>query len=886
MDRHDRAYALNTLNTHAEKGLNSEEARLRLQQYGPNEFEEEQSKSLLQMIAAQLRDPMIYILMAAVLISLVLREFGDAIIIAAVIAINAAIGVVQETKAERSLEALKELSSPVAAVRRDGRAMEVPASELVPGDIVLLEAGRIVPADLRLLRSVNLRIEESALTGESVASEKDADFVAEEPVSLGDRINMAYSSTPVSYGRGEGVVWHTGMETEVGKIARMIKEAGSEMTPLQKRLADLGKMLGIVAVALCVGLFAVALLQSRDPVEMFLTAIALAVAAIPEGLPAVVTIVLALGVQRMVKVNTIIRRLPSVETLGSVSIVCSDKTGTLTQNKMTVTRLYTDGRTVDVPDADYEAYHLLIDGFALCSDACVDGEMRLGDPTELALVDLALAKGIKKEALEEQLPRVNEQPFDSVRKMMTTVHRDSSGHTVSYTKGATDDVLKNSTKILQGGEMRDLLPADIEAIQAAAGEMAADALRVLALALRYENPEALESELIFVGLVGMIDPPRPEAAEAVRKFKEAHVTTVMITGDHRETAYAIAKELGIATSQDQCISGDELARMDQEELNERVMDLRVFARVSPKHKVMIVNAYRSHGHIVAMTGDGVNDAPSLSAADIGIAMGITGTDVAKSAADMVLTDDNFASIEKAIHEGRVIYHNIRKTVLFLLSSNFGEVITMCSAIVAGLFSPLKAIHILWVNLITDSLPALGLGVDEGTAEIMKERPRDPEENLFAHGGFATTLFYGAVIAAITLGAFLIVPVSLLLDAGLDISIRNLNEAMSTGDTYMRCQTYAFTTLGISQLFHSLGMRDVHTSVFRMSYRSNRMILFAFFFGILLQVAVTELSLFVRMFETVELSLVEWLRLLALSTVPLWLHEIRALYHSRMHAGEE
>ncbi|HCU07815.1 MAG TPA: ATPase, partial [Clostridiales bacterium] len=566
---------LRSLSADPQNGLSAAEAQRRLEEYGPNAFEEKKPKTLLQMFLAQLRDPMIYILMAAVVISAALGEFSDAFIIVAVILLNAIVGVVQESKAEKSLEALKQLSSPVAMVRREGKIFEIPAAELVPGDIVLLEAGRVVPADLRLLSSINLKIEESALTGESVPVEKDAGYVAEENALLGDRINMAYLSTAVSYGRGEGVVAYTGMDTEIGKIARMINEAGTEMTPLQKRLADLGKVLGIVAVVLCVGLFGVAMLQGRDLMEMLLTAISLAVAAIPEGLPAVVTIVLALGVQRMVKVNTIVRRLPSVETLGSVSIVCSDKTGTLTQNKMTVTRLYMNDETVEASSAAYEPYRMLINGMIQCSDASVEDGIRLGDPTELALVDLGLAKGVKKATLQARSPRINEQPFDSTRKMMTTVHKGQDGRIISYTKGAMDNIIRNCPQILRDGEIHTLTGPDQERIENAARDMAADALRVLALAIRWDNTEAEESNLTFVGLMGMIDPPRPEAAEAVQIFKEASVTTVMITGDHKDTAFAIAKELGIADSPDQCISGDELSHMTQKDLNGRVMDLRV-----------------------------------------------------------------------------------------------------------------------------------------------------------------------------------------------------------------------------------------------------------------------------------------------------------------------
>lgn len=865
---------LDRLGVNPQEGLSVEEASARLSQYGTNTFAEKKPKTLLQKFFSQLNDPLIYILMVAVLISLFLKEYADAAIIMAVILLNAIIGVVQESKAEKSLEALKKLSSPVALVRRGGSPMEVPAAELVPGDIVLLEAGRIVPADLRLLTSVNLKIEESALTGESVPVQKDADFVASEEVTLGDRLNMAYLSTHVAYGRGEGVVALTGMETEIGKIAKLINESVDEMTPLQKRLADLGKLLGIVAVFLCVVLFALALIQGRDVIEMFITAISLAVAAVPEGLPAVVTIVLALGVQRMVKVNTIVRKLPAVETLGSVSVVCSDKTGTLTQNKMTVTTVYADEHLMDVNQLDYSKNHLLVNGFVLCTDACIHKNTRLGDPTELALLDMGLRFNVQKNELEHSHERIAEKPFDSDRKMMTTVHQDAvTERTIAFTKGALDRILTHCTGIRILGVDRPITNQDVENIEAAAKEMSSNALRVLALAVNELDRTASETNLVFVGLVGMIDPPRPEAKDAVAVFNKASVTTVMITGDHKDTAFAIAKELGIADKQEQCITGDDLNRMTQEQLNERAPDLRVFARVSPENKVMIVNAFKSHGNIVSMTGDGVNDAPSLKIADIGVAMGISGTDVAKGAADMILTDDNFATIEKAIEEGRNIYNNIRKSVLFLLSSNLGEIITMLIAIGVGLASPLKAIHILWVNLITDSLPALALGVDPGDKDIMKEPPRNPKDSMFARGGMAFMIVFGTVIGLVTLAAFLFSPIQHLLDANLAVSLHSIIEMLKDEDVLIHSQTYAFTTLAITQLFNAIGVRNFHRSIFRMNHLNNKMMIIAVVAGFVLQVAVTEVPFLTSIFGTVALSFQEWLILTALASTPLWVHEI-------------
>lgn len=857
-------------------GLSSSEAKLRLEKNGPNTFQEKKPKTKVMMFLSQLRDPMIYILFSAVVVSIFLGEVTDAFIILAIILLNAIIGVVQESKAEKSLEALKKLSSPTALVRRDSNPIEIPAAELVVGDIVLLEAGRVIPADLRLLSSINMKIEESSLTGESVPVQKDAKFLASGEVTLGDRLNMAYLSTSVAYGRGEGVVVKTGMDTEIGKIAKMINESVEEMTPLQKRLGDLGKVLGILCIILCVALFAVALFQGRDVMEMLLTAISLAVAAIPEGLPAIVTIVLALGVQRMVKINTIVRKLPAVETLGSVSVVCSDKTGTLTQNIMSVKKVYIDGALRHVTELRYDTDKQFVDGFVLCTDATIVNDIRIGDPTELALIDMGVALDISKKDLEEKFPRINERSFDSDRKMMTTVHQFISNKavkTVAFTKGAMDRIIDHCTSISINGEIRFITEDDKNNILAASKEMSVLALRVLALAYKLDDDSAIEEDLIFAGLVGMIDPPRPEAKDAVEIFKEASVKTVMITGDHIDTAFAIAKELGIADNEDQCITGDILNHMTQDDLNASVTSLRVFARVSPENKVMIVNAFRSHGNIVSMTGDGVNDAPSLKAADIGVAMGIAGTDVAKGAADMVLTDDNFATIEKAIEEGRNIYNNIKKSVLFLLSSNLGEILTMFVAIIVGLASPLKAIHILWINLITDSLPALALGVDPGDPKIMKQSPRNPKESLFANGGLAITVSFGLLIGVLTLCAYLIIPVTALVDAGQSVTIKGIDLVLEDIDVYTRAQTYAFVVLGISQLFNAIGMRNLNKSIFKFNHFNNKMMLVAFVAGFILQIAVTEIHALTLVFDTVELSVKEWIALTALCTTPLWFHEV-------------
>lgn len=833
---------------------------------GKNILEEEEKKSVVESFVEQLNDPLIFILFVAAAISLLLKEFGDMVIILAVVLLNALIGVIQEGKAKRALDALKKLTSPHALIKEGKHIHEIPAEDLLPGDVVVLEAGRQVPADLELIEALNLKIEESSLTGESV------------PVMKNTREKKkAFMSTNVTYGRGEGVVTAIGMDTEIGKIAGMLKNAKTEMTPLQIRLADLGKMLSTVSIFLCILLFVIAVLQKRNIGEMLITAISLAVAAVPEGLPAIVTMVLALSVSRMVKVNTIVKRLPSVETLGCVSVVCSDKTGTLTQNRMTVTRCYTEGEVLEPSKLSTERHRHFLQGFTLCNDAWIEEGERRGDPTELALLDMATLFDISREQLEKRMPRKAEIAFDSERKMMSTLHMER-GSSVSYTKGSPDEILERCRYLWQSGEKIPITPGHKKHIQKALQSFAARGLRVLALGMREKVFGLEENGLVFVGLVGMEDPLRPEAKEAVGEFLRAGVRTVMITGDRMDTAFAIARELGIASRQEECISGEELEHMGEEELVRCLPKLRVFAHVSPEHKVRIVSAARKNGEITAMTGDGVNDAPSLKSADVGIAMGIAGTDVAQSAADMVLTDDNFATIAKAIAQGRCIYENIRKSVLFLLSSNFGEIITMLVAVACGLASPLKSSHILWINLITDSLPALALGIDvEDNKSYMDRPPRKKEESLFAGGGWSCTCFYGVLIALISLTAFLQVPVEILLRENLSVSILQIQEMLQNTELLNRSQTYAFTVLGMAQLFHAVGMRDVETSLFHMNHLGNPLMILAFCVGIGLQVLVTEVPYFIELFGTCPLTLFDWVRLLVLAVMPLLAHELLILF---------
>ncbi len=880
------------LESNPEHGLTEKEAAARLARDGRNEMKGERKKTVFESFFEQLNDPLIYVLIVAAVVSVLLHEISDAVIIAVVVCMNAVVGMLQEGKARKALESLKKLTSPKAVVLREGKRKEIPAAELVRGDIVCLEAGCQIPADLRLLTTANLKVEESALTGESLPVEKDAAFVGRrgEHLPLGDRHNMAYMSTIVTYGRGEGIVTAVGMETELGQIAEMITKAKEEMTPLQKRLGELGKILSMLSLLLCAALFGLAVLQRRNVGEMLITAISLAVAAVPEGLPAVVTICLALSVTKMVKVNTIVRRLPSVETLGAVSVVCSDKTGTLTQNRMTVERVAIGGKCMDASEVSPDSCPEFFQGMVLCNDASLEPESGMGDPTELALLDMAYKAGLSKEAMERRMPRIGELAFDSDRKMMTTLHRVSASsggelraagyepyRNISFTKGAPDEVWKRCTEIWTPRGIVRMGEQHIRQLQAAVREMSEEALRTLAIAMRRNAKEAREEGLVLLGLVGMRDPARPEAAGAVADFKEAGVTTVMITGDHVDTAFAIGRQLGIVENREQCMTGEELSRLSENELVGRLQNTRVFARVSPAQKVRIVDGFQKRGEIVAMTGDGVNDAPSLKEADIGIAMGMNGTDVARQAADMILTDDNFATIRRAIEEGRGVYENIRKSVIFLLSSNLGEIITMFVAVLCGLASPLKSSHILWINLITDSLPALALGVDKNDGKsLMRQQPRKAQESLFARGGFACTCFYGALIAAISLTAFLMPVCALLKANGQALTPEGISRLLGNPMVLSKAQTYAFTVLGISQLFHAIGMRDTERSVFGMNHLENKLMIAACLLGFCLQFAVTEIPFLIRAFGTSHLSGSEWLRLSLLAAVPLFAHEFLVL----------
>ncbi len=800
-------------------GLTDEQVESRLLEYGENRLQEKKKKTNLQRFIDQFKDVMILILIAAAGVSFAiaciegnLREFFEPVLILLIVLLNAMMGVLQESKAEKALEALKGLSAPHARVIRNGREDLIEASLLVPGDILRLEAGDFVPADARLLRSVSLKSEESALTGESVPAEKNAALIIDENAPLGDRQNMVFSGCSITYGTALAIVTATGMDTQMGKIAGLLEEEEGSATPLQKKLAQLGRSLGIMALAACLVIFLVGLLNGIPALEIFMTAVSLAVSAIPEGLPAIVTIVLSIGVQRMVSKNAIIRRLPAVETLGSASVICSDKTGTLTQNRMTLASAYYDGENEPeaISDSNSERIKKLLRYAALCCDGSVvfheQKEQHIGDPTETAIVLAAHRNGMDKAALNEAHPRLAELPFDSDRKLMTTVHS-IDGKIIAIVKGAFDVM---SSRCVRG---------DLATAQRINDEMSAQALRVLAIAYKElelipEEPVAreLENELIFLGLVGMIDPPRPEAKTAVKLCRKAGIKPVMITGDHVVTASAIASQLGILEPQDKAITGAALDAMTDSQLEQEIESFAVYARVSPENKIRIVKAWQKKGQVVAMTGDGVNDAPALKAADIGCAMGITGTDVAKGAADMTLTDDNFSTIVDAVREGRGIYANIKKVVGFLLGTNIGEVVSVFAAMLLWHKSPFLSMQLLWINLVTDSLPAIALGMEAVEKDIMDKPPKPREESLFAHGFGIRIVLQGMMFGALALLAFWIG--------------ERASGSLAGG------RTMAFIVMALSQVLQSFNMRSEH-SLFKIGFFSNRNLNWAALLSLLL-----------------------------------------------------
>lgn len=874
------------LETDLTTGLTHSTVAGRLEKYGPNELQAQQGPTVWQKILSQLKDFLILLLLGAAVISLFLGETSDAIVIFLVVVLNTVLGVVQELKAEKALSALEELTAPLAKVHREGQTREVAAKELVPGDLILLEAGDFVPADARLVTADSLQVNESALTGESVPVAKEAEFTAAEDLPLGDQKNMVFKGTIVTFGRGRALVTGTGMDTELGRIAGLLQTGPEEKTPLQKRLDSFGKQIGLLAIGVCLFIFLVGILRGNRFYEMFLVAVSLAVAAIPEGLPAIITIVLALGVQRMAGQKAIIRRLPAVETLGSATVICSDKTGTLTQNAMTVRRIVTGTADYAVTGEGLKAegefrrgeapvtveeqplLDLILKIGALCNDAefLPEEAQIIGDPTEGALVVAAAKAGMTRKELQATYPRTQEYPFDSVRKRMSTVHQGTLVPKLAgekgedrhwlLVKGAPDLVLENCQWWLGEDGPQELTAARKAELLKVNHQLATEALRVLAFAFRPDPPsgspvEEVEKDLTFVGFMGMIDPPRPEAKAALQVCQEAGIAVKMITGDHRDTAVAIAEQLGLAGSTEAVLVGAELEALDGAELAQRVDGVSVFARVSPEHKVRIVDALKQNGAIVAMTGDGVNDAPALKKADIGAAMGQTGTDVAKEAADMVLADDNFATIVRAVQEGRVIFENIKKTVYFLLSCNLGEIVTIFTAILLGWPVPLYPIQILWVNLVTDSLPALALGVDPPEGDIMKRPPLHPEEGLFDRKARMLLGVFGVFIAAVTLTAFRL----------------GLRESVPKGETM------AFATLGLCQLVHAYNFRSLTTSLWRRGIFQNKQLVWASAASAFLHLIVFFTPWLRGIFRTELLPLNDWLIVCGLALTPLLMGEI-------------
>lgn len=877
-----------SLDSNIENGLTSKKVSDKLITYGPNELEEKKKVSFLSKVIAQFSDFLVLILIGAALVSFIVGQKKDALVILSIVVINAILGIYQEGKASKSLEALQKMSSSHAKVFRNGVLTIIPARDLVPGDLVNLDAGDIIPADIRLISSSNLKVEESSLTGESIPVEKDYRLILEDNISLGDRINMAYMGTIVTYGRGQGIVTNTGHNTEIGKIATMIQSYDDELTPLQKQLNKLGKTLGITTIIICIIVLILGLLQGKPLIDMFMTSISLAVAAIPEGLPAIVTIVLSIGMNNMVKKNAIVKKLLAVETLGSTTVICSDKTGTLTQNEMTVTKVFTDGKIIDVTGNGYEPIgEFLIDdknisldevgdletllaGAVLTNDAKLDktsdGYKVIGDPTEGALVSLAEKSNFQQDLMNENYPRVAELPFDSTRKMMTTLHSNYvEDMIIGFTKGAPDVIISKSTKISTHGRVVEFTEDRKKEVLKQVQLFSRDALRVLALAYRtYEElPKDLSSdvhelELTFIGLVGMIDPARPEAKKSIEKCKQAGIRTVMITGDYKDTAFAIAKDLGIVESIHEAVLGNDLDSLTDSEMKNLVKNVSVYSRVSPEHKVRIIEALKSNGEVTSMTGDGVNDALALKRADIGVAMGITGTDVAKNTADLILTDDNFSTIVDAVEEGRIIYSNIKKFVFFLLSCNIGEIFLVLASIILNLPIPLIPIQLLWLNLVTDSFPALALGVEKGDPDIMTQPPRDPNSQILNRLDLIRILLQSFALAAAALVAF---------KYGLTKYPNSIDKA----------RTIVFTTLILGELLRAYSSRSQNYSIFKIGIFSNKQMVLSTSCSFILLLIVLYIPVIQPIFNTFALGLDDWKVVLTLGFIPIIIGEFSKIF---------
>ena len=863
-------------NTDERIGLSTDEAKKRRIEYGLNKLNQKKKESLFIKFIKQFNDFMIIILIIASIISLVLakmegtNDYIDSIIIIAIVIFNAILGLIQESKAEKSIEALQKMSSPTAKVKRDEKIIEVSSEEIVPGDIVILEAGKFVPADCRLINSYNLKIEEAALTGENIPVEKDAKKILKKDIAMGDMVNFAFATTIVIGGHAEAVVTETGMNTRVGRIANMIINDESPETPIQKKLGEVGKNLGIICLGICFLIFIIGIFKKIEIKEMFMTSVGLAVAAIPEGLPAIVTIVLSIGVTKMAKKNAIIRKLPAVETLGSSSVICSDKTGTLTQNKMTVVNLSNINGEIQ---NQYEKNFLLELG-SMCTDVTLGirnqtnekynlGEIYIadGEPTEKAIVQKALDSNINKEKLYREYERITDIPFSSERKLMTTIHKTEDGYRI-ITKGAPDVLINKCNRYYFNGTELNLDNNNKNKIKIINEEMAQKALRVLAVGYKdvKELPEQLdvniENNLTFVGLIGMIDPPREGVKESIKICKNAGIKTVMITGDHIITAKAIARELGILYGKDLAITGKELDNISDKELEKNIMRYSVFARVSPEHKVRIVNAYRKAGNVVAMTGDGVNDAPALKNADIGIAMGQNGTDVAKNASDMILTDDNFVTIVSAVKEGRNIYDNIKKAIHFLIATNVGEIVTIFFGLLLGLESPLLAIQLLWINLVTDSIPAIALGLERPEIDIMDKKPKNPKKGIFADGLWGNIFVEGMMIGILTLLAF---------------SIGNNKYGLEIA------RTMAFVCLGMLELVHSFNIKS-DKSIFKVGIFENRFLIGAFLLGTILQCGIVFVPMFTKIFKLAQLNIIQWVYCITISILPIFIIECQKKFN--------